>query len=107
MAALQIRGSSFMRKMLATQINGRVGLLSVGAALTMFPAAVMAEEAAAASGEQERSRRAGEIIVTGARSLSSSDMPTATPVQILAGDELAHRRQGGLGETLAGLPGVH
>ncbi|MFC3216532.1 TonB-dependent receptor plug domain-containing protein [Novosphingobium panipatense] len=34
-------------------------------------------------------------------------MPTATPVQVLSGDELAHRRQGGLGETLAGLPGVH
>ncbi len=34
-------------------------------------------------------------------------MPTMTPVQVLAGDELAHRRQGGLGETLAGLPGVH
>lgn len=29
------------------------------------------------------------------------------PVQLLAGEELAHRRQGGLGETLAGLPGVH
>lgn len=26
---------------------------------------------------------------------------------MLAGAELAHRRQGGLGETLAGLPGVH
>lgn len=33
--------------------------------------------------------------------------PAITPVQILTGAELAHRRQGGLGETLAGLPGVH
>ncbi|MFC6623862.1 TonB-dependent receptor domain-containing protein [Novosphingobium panipatense] len=57
------------------------------------------------SEETERNRR-GEIVVT-ARSLSSPDMPTATPVQVLSGDELAHRRQGGLGETLAGLPGVH
>ncbi|WP_374407986.1 TonB-dependent receptor domain-containing protein [Pelagerythrobacter sp.] len=32
---------------------------------------------------------------------------SALPVQVLAGDELAHRRQSGLGETLAGLPGVH
>ncbi|WP_231621909.1 MULTISPECIES: TonB-dependent receptor domain-containing protein [unclassified Sphingomonas] len=32
---------------------------------------------------------------------------TALPVQVLAGEDLAHRRQGGLGETLAGLPGVH
>ncbi|WP_233503747.1 TonB-dependent receptor domain-containing protein [Sphingomonas psychrotolerans] len=28
-------------------------------------------------------------------------------MHVLSGDELAHRRQGGLGETLAGLPGVH
>ncbi|WP_343527570.1 TonB-dependent receptor [Sphingomonas sp.] len=48
-----------------------------------------------------------DIIVTGSRSLSTPDVPTATPVQVLAGDELVHRRQGGLGETLAGLPGVH
>lgn len=93
--------------MLANQIKGRVSLLSAVAAMTIFPAAAMAEEIAAEDREQERSRRADEIIVTGARSLSSPDMPTATPVQVLAGDELAHRRQGGLGETLAGLPGMH
>src|SRR3546814_12904614 len=29
------------------------------------------------------------------------------PVQVLSGGDLAHRRQGGLGETLAGWPGVH
>ncbi|MBK0004819.1 TonB-dependent receptor domain-containing protein [Erwinia sp. S38] len=29
------------------------------------------------------------------------------PLTRLAGDELAHRRQGSLGETLAGLPGIH
>jgi iron complex outermembrane recepter protein len=33
--------------------------------------------------------------------------PLAQPTQVLAGDDLAHRRQGGLGETLAGMPGVH
>lgn len=33
--------------------------------------------------------------------------PVFTPVQTLSGAELVHRRQGGLGETLAGLPGVH
>jgi iron complex outermembrane receptor protein len=42
--------------------------------------------------------------VTG-RSLDKES--TALPVQVLAGEDLAHRRQGGLGETLAGLPGVH
>lgn len=54
----------------------------------------------------ERGRaRASDIIVTG-RSLAEGGA-TPLPVQTLAGDELAHRRQGGLGETLAGLPGVH
>lgn len=33
--------------------------------------------------------------------------PAITPSQTLSGAELVHRRQGGLGETLAGLPGVH
>lgn len=31
----------------------------------------------------------------------------AQPTDVLSGATLAHRRQGGLGETLAGLPGVH
>lgn len=53
--------------------------------------------------ERERARST-EIIVTG-RSLQIED--NALPVQVLRGDELAHRRQGGLGETLAGLPGIH
>jgi iron complex outermembrane recepter protein len=46
-----------------------------------------------------------EIVVTG-RSLNRQDSKSL-PVQLIAGDELAHRRQGGLGETLAGLPGIH
>lgn len=55
--------------------------------------------------ERERTRaRSSDIIVTG-RSLDEEN--TALPVQILAGEELVHRRQAGLGETLAGLPGVH
>jgi iron complex outermembrane recepter protein len=95
-----------MRKMLSNQVKGRVSLLSVIAVMTMFPTAAIAEEAAAEDGEQGRSRRADEIVVT-ARSLSSPDMPAATPLRILSGEELVHRRQGGLGETLTGLPGVH
>lgn len=97
-----------MRQIVTNQVKGRVSLLfSVVVAMTMFPAAAMAEEAAAEDSEEERARWVEEIIVTGARSLSSPDTPSATPVQILSGDDLAHRRQGGLGETLAGLPGVH
>jgi len=45
-----------------------------------------------------------DIIVT---SQSIETQTTSLPMQVLAGDELAHRRQGGLGETLAGLPGIH
>lgn len=95
-----------MRFMVLNQIKGKISLISVVAAMLISPSGAMAEEAAASEGEQETSKRGDDIIVT-ARSLSSPDMPTATPVQILSGDELAHRRQGGLGETLAGLPGVH
>lgn len=94
---------------MASQFASRIraGLLSAAAGIVLFPMAAFAQEDRSEDGEAERSRRSGEIIVTAARSLSSPDMPTATPVQVLSGDELAHRRQGGLGETLAGLPGVH
>ncbi|MGI9377000.1 MAG: TonB-dependent receptor plug domain-containing protein, partial [Tsuneonella suprasediminis] len=96
-----------MKQMLTNQIPGRASLLSLAAAITMLPVSALAEDAAAEDSEQERSKRADAIIVTASRSLSQPDLPTATPVQVLSGDELAHRRQGGLGETLAGLPGVH
>lgn len=39
--------------------------------------------------------------------LADHNSVSALPVQVLSGDALANRRQGGLGETLAGLPGVH
>lgn len=86
--------------------KGKSGLLSAVAGVILFPAAAMAQEAPAENDEAERSRRGEEIIVT-ARSLSTPEDPSPLPVQVLSGDELAHRRQGGLGETLAGLPGVH
>lgn len=54
--------------------------------------------------DDERRPRHTDIVVTG-QSLSVEESPL--PVQVLAGEDLAHRRQGGLGETLAGLPGVH
>lgn len=46
-----------------------------------------------------------ELVVTGEK--GKRPALAAQPIKILSGDELAHRRQGGLGETLAGLPGVH
>ncbi|MXP40814.1 TonB-dependent receptor [Altererythrobacter soli] len=95
-----------MGKTSANRAGTRVSLLSAAAAVTMLSVAAIAEEAAAEDTEQDRDTRAGDIIVT-AGSLTSPDMPATTPVRVLTGDELAHRRQGGLGETLAGLPGVH
>ncbi len=49
------------------------------------------------------------VVVTASRDAASpSTAPlAATPVQTLAGQELVRRRMGTLGETLAGLPGVH
>lgn len=84
----------------------KIGLFLAASGALLFPAAALAQEAPAEEAESESSRRAGEIVVT-ARSLSTPANPSPLPVQVLSGDELAHRRQGGLGETLAGLPGVH
>lgn len=61
-------------------------------------------EREAREGEKRGRARSSDIVVTG-RSLETGK--PALPVQVLAGEDLAHRRQGGLGETLAGLPGVH
>lgn len=79
-----------------------IGLLSMISGTLAIPSAVFAQEAPI---EHERATRIGDIVVT-ARSLAT-EKPGPLPVQILSGDELAHRRQGGLGETLAGLPGIH
>lgn len=55
--------------------------------------------------EKDRTAQITTVIVTG-RS-RTKDHPVALPMTVLSGDELAHRRQGNLGETLAGLPGIH
>lgn len=72
-------------------------------------ACVLVAVPVSASGRDEEAQpqreRAQDIVVTGYSLDTSESRPL--PVQVLADDELAHRRQGGLGETLAGLPGVH
>jgi iron complex outermembrane receptor protein len=83
-------------------------LLAAGAAIGA-PLPAWGQEAAddqeeAQSDERRSGGDDGHVLVTG-RSLKVAEPPL--PVHVLAGDELAHRRQGGLGETLAGLPGVH
>ncbi|GGY48992.1 outer membrane protein [Pseudoduganella albidiflava] len=48
------------------------------------------------------------VTITANRGNSDVEVrPAITPSQTLSGTELVHRRQGGLGETIAGLPGVH
>jgi len=81
-------------------------VLVTTAAGAAFPFSTFAQEPTAELEDEEGRRRAGEIIVTG-RSLAPTERAAPLPVQVLASDELAHRRQGGLGETLAGLPGIH
>ena len=48
----------------------------------------------------------GEIVVTG-DPLGRSDKDVASSVAVVRGQDLDHRRQSTLGETLTGLPGVN
>lgn len=88
--------------------RGAAALLTTSALAAGAPDPAWAQEAVTGGEEAEVDARGHvgprEIVVTG-RSLEAEE--NALPVQVLAGDELAHRREGGLGETLAGLPGVH
>lgn len=76
----------------------------VAAGLAVWPGAAAAQEGRPNEGEADRNARSAETIVV---SGVWTDATSALPVAVLSGDELANRRQGGLGETLAGLPGVH
>jgi iron complex outermembrane receptor protein len=89
--------------------NRYMGVVLAAGAAVGAPLPAWGQEAADDQEEARRDERgssgsSSDVVVTG-RSLEVVETPL--PVQVLAGDELAHRRQGGLGETLAGLPGVH
>lgn len=72
-------------------------LLVSSAAVAVAPATAHAQDGA----------QTDQQIVVSAMALQQSVDETATPVIILTGEELVHRRQATLGETLAGLPGIH
>jgi iron complex outermembrane receptor protein len=72
-------------------------LASVAGASVAAPQA-MAQSASA--------HRADDIVVTASALRQRADQ-TATPVLTVTGDDLVHRRQATLGETLAGQPGVN
>lgn len=86
------------------KVSRSASALLAGVAMAAIGAAPIHAQEIEREDERRAQRPSSDIIVTG-RSLETEE--TALPVQVLAGDELAHRRQGGLGETLAGLPGVH
>lgn len=69
------------------------------ASLLLAPAAASAQATARSPTDLDR------LIVTGERAIEPP--LSVLPTQVLSGDELVHRRKGGLGETLEGLPGVH
>ena len=59
-----------------------------------------------AHAQSKSAHRADDIVVT-ATALQQRADETVTPVLTLSGDDLVHRRQATLGETLAGQPGVN
>ena len=73
-------------------------LLCAAAIPFLHPAAALADDAGSG---------AASLIVVTSSLLDQTVDETATPVQTLTGDDLVHRRQATLGETLAGLPGIH
>ena len=66
------------------------------ACLALTPSLLLAQE-----------NGAGATVVVSADRPATTTVPVGSQVQLLAGKELVLRRQGTLGETLAGLPGVH
>ena len=78
--------------------RGAAALLTTTALAAGAPIPAWAQEAVTGGEEAEVDARGQvgprEIVVTG-RSLETEE--NALPVQVLAGDELAHRREGGLG----------
>lgn len=76
----------------------RAILLSAAAMPFLHPAAARADDAGAT---------AAQPIVVTASMLDQATHETATSVQTLSGDDLVHRRQATLGETLAALPGIN
>ncbi len=81
-------------------MNLRILLLSAVSTCAVAP------HAFAAPGEAGRDSRTTDIVVT-ASPLGQRSNETATPVITLTDDELVHRRQATLGETLAGQPGIN
>lgn len=81
----------------------RTLLFSAASSALLCAIPAWAETSPQESDDRVRATTLDKLVVTA----HSPGAPSTTPVQVLSGDELAHRRQGGLGETLAGFPGIH
>lgn len=81
--------------------------LGVAAMAVTGSASVFAEEGQEGGSEldADATRVIDKVVTIG--TLAEADANSALPLEVLSGAELANRRQGGLGETLAGLPGIH
>ncbi len=86
-------------------VTNRIQLLCAASVLALAPQAAFANSSAPA-GAQAGSHAEGEVVIT-ATPLQQTADETATPVITLSGEELVHRRQATLGDTLAGQPGIH
>lgn len=75
----------------------RILLLSAVSIPALVPQGAFAAQAGSGAG--------ADIVVT-ATALEQQADETATPVLLLAGEDLVHRRQATLGDTLAGQPGI-
>ncbi|MBB3220954.1 TonB-dependent receptor domain-containing protein [Pseudoduganella umbonata] len=81
----------------------RPALRDAAAVLAVMPTVLWAQ--AMEADAQAASDTGNTVTIVASRGIEVR--PAITPSQTLSGAELVHRRQGGLGETLAGLPGVH
>lgn len=82
-----------------------INSLIVSSALT-FSATAVAQTTDDETKDDEQASTIEQVYVFG-RQYSAFNAESFQPVTVLTGNELAHRRQGTLGETLNGLPGIH
>ncbi|WP_218943600.1 hypothetical protein [Exilibacterium tricleocarpae] len=90
--------------LLKHQLKISVSSVIIGFVVLLSDVALAEKTVLGEESQLEQNENMEELIVSG-----QSDRPDFTNLlsQTLSGAELVHRRQGGIGETLAGLPGVH
>lgn len=78
--------------------------VTIGFVMLLSAVALAEETVLGKESQPEKKERMEEVLVSGQYNRFEF---TNLLSQTLSGNELVHRRQGGIGETLAGLPGVH